>query len=184
MGTVRCRRALVFRTWLHRVAGLAPVAAVAACLISCAALEGLNPWAGPHSFVGVAFGDSPSEVERLYPQAQPATSPYGAEMLTVSDLESAGLRFHQVVFEFSVVHGMQVAAASFDPSAAEPLYLKLCKAFGEPPGAQSRPIRAHWQIADGTSVSIDSARGRMFFIGPYGGGLRSELPLIAKEWKF
>ena len=71
----------------------------------------------PHltSFLGVRFGESIERVEREYPGGAVETSPYGADLYRVENVEADSVRYESVDYEFTENLGMQLAIATFSP---------------------------------------------------------------------
>lgn len=155
------------------------LAALPGCTVSqplTSLSRGLDPLSGEHNlgpFIGVNFGDLSTDVSARYPQAVPETSPYGAETLRLSDVKSGAVTYKTVLFEFLWRGGgMQLVMAKFEPAYAPAILADLTRRIGPPalPESTGNPTasEALWRLADGTSISFNSSRGRLVMVGPSG----------------
>ncbi|HUY27906.1 MAG TPA: hypothetical protein VMV27_10845 [Candidatus Binataceae bacterium] len=169
------------------------IALAAATLAGCAGANSpydLATWFGfgkPNltSFLGVRFGASLDRVREELPDGDFETSPYGADAWRVSNVESGGVIYRSVVFEFTSNLGMQMAIAQFAPGAAATVLGQLKRALGEPAalrsggGAASDPdtLMASWELPHNERVTFNGPDQQVEMLGPAGSPLRHDAVL-------
>jgi len=136
------------------------------------------------SFMGVPFGSSIDRVRDKLPDGDFETSPYGADAWRVQHVESGGVRYQEVVFEFSGNMGMQLAIAQFAPGDGASVLTELKHALGEPTAL--RPVSgasdpdaliARWELPHNERVTFNGPDKRVEMLGPAGSPLRHDLVL-------
>jgi len=172
-------------------------AIVAASLAGCAAASSpydLATWFGlgkPNltSFLGVRFGASLDRVREELPDGDFETSPYGADAWRVNNLESGGVLYRSVVFEFTSNLGMQMAIAEFAPEAAATVLGQLKRALGEPTALRSgvaassgpETLVASWELPHNERVTFSGPDRQVEMLGPAGSPLRHDAVLRRAE---
>lgn len=141
------------------------------------------------SFLGVEFGSSLDRVREELPDGDFETSPYGASAWRVGSLESGGVRYSTVVFEFTDNTGMQMAIAEFAPGDGAAVLGQLKHALGEPaalrssaggstaPGVQAGAddMVASWDLPHNEKVTFNGPNQQVEMLGPAGSPLRHDL---------
>ncbi|MGH7782141.1 MAG: hypothetical protein ACREQR_20195 [Candidatus Binataceae bacterium] len=143
------------------------------------------------SFLGVQFGSSIDRVREELPDGDFETSPYGANVWKVQSVESGGIRYRTVVFEFTANMGMQMAIAEFAPGAGADVLSQLKRALGEPAslhsgvgGAASSSadgLIASWELPHTERVTFNGPDQQVEMLGPAGSPLRHDLVMRRME---
>lgn len=151
------------------------------------------------SFLGVEFGSSLDRVREELPDGDFETSPYGANAWRVGSVESGGVRYRTVVFEFTDNTGMQMAIAEFAPGDGPAVLSQLKRALGEPAAlrsgtagssAQVAPPGAHlgaddmianWDLPHNEKVTFNGPSQQVEMLGPAGSPLRHDLVMRREE---
>jgi hypothetical protein len=173
------------------------VTAFAALLAGCAGTNSpydLSTWLDlgkPNltSFLGVRFGSSIDRVRDELPDGDFETSPYGANAWKVENVESGGVRYLLVTFEFTDNMGMQMAIAEFAPGAGATVLRQLKRALGEPSalrpaasgGTGPDALIAIWDLPHGERVTFNGPDQQVEMLGPAGSPLRHDLVLRREE---
>ena len=136
---------------------------------------------GPSSFLGVKFGNSLMDAEKLYPLGSAETSPYGSEAYRLTDVVAGAASYQWVIYEFTPGHGMQMAMARFNPDSSDEIFEELHKTFGNPGlsnGASSAGASIDtWLMANGTSVKFDGPHRQLVMVGAHGKSLEPDVAL-------
>jgi hypothetical protein len=142
------------------------------------------------SFLGVRFGSSINRVREELPDGDFETSPYGANAWKVDNLESGGVLYRKVVFEFTDNMGMQLAVAEFAPEAGAAVLSQLKRALGEPVALRSSAgaagsgvdsLVASWDLPHDERVTFNGPAQQVEMLGPAGSPLRHDLALRRAE---
>jgi len=147
------------------------------------------------SFLGVEFGSSIDRVREELPDGDFETSPYGANAWRVGSVESGGVRYSTVVFEFTDNTGMQMAIAEFAPEDGAAVLGQLKRALGEPAalrsgaGGTSAPgatpaddlMIASWDLPHNEKVTFNGPSQQVEMLGPAGSPLRHDLAMRREE---
>lgn len=185
------------------------VAAITAVIGGCAGAGSNSPYdlstwldlGKPNltSFLGVQFGSSIDRVREELPDGDFETSPYGANAWRVGSVESGGVRYSTVVFEFTDNTGMQMAVAGFAPGDGAEVLGQLKRALGEPaalrsgasgssassvqPGAQpaADDMIASWDLPHNEKVTFNGPSQQVEMLGPAGAPLRHDLVMRREE---
>ena len=133
------------------------------------------------SFLDVRFGDSLNRVQTRFQSGVMQTSPSGADIYRIDNIEVDSIRYVQVDYEFTSQMGMQLVIARFTPDSAGKVLEELVQAVG-PPSKQSNPTgsdpanaRASWDLVHGERVIFDGPKRFVAVIGPGGGSLKVDL---------
>jgi hypothetical protein len=153
----------------------------------CAALFA-PPGPDMNSFLGVNFGDEFTDVQKLYPQALPETSPYGAATLRMDNVSRGGVVYDVVLFEFLWRGGgMELAIARFKPASARAIREKFQGILGPPimrvavPSSQLDQAQLAWTLYNGGRVEFDGKLGQLVIIGPRGKLLEDDVKAREKH---
>jgi hypothetical protein len=181
--------------------------AIAAILAGCAGSNSpydLSTWLDlgkPNltSFLGVEFGSSLDRVREDLPDGDFETSPYGANAWRVGSVESGGVRYSSVVFEFTDNTGMQMAIAEFAPGDGAGVLSQLKRALGEPAALRSGTagsnahaaptgvnlgaddMIANWDLPHNEKVTFNGPSQQVEMLGPAGSPLRHDLVMRREE---
>ena len=136
---------------------------------------------GPSSFLGVKFGNSLIDAEKLHPLGSADTSPYGSEACRLTDVVAGAASYQWVIYEFTAGHGMQMVVARFNPDSSHQTFEELHKTFGNPElsnGASSADASIDtWLMANGASVKLDGPHRQLVVVGTYGKSLEVDVAL-------
>lgn len=156
-------------------------------LASCSAVAPLLPSsqaARLTSFLGVRFGATLAEVQRVFPGGIPETSPYGADAFRIANVNAGAATYKSVIYEFVEGQGMQLALARFDALSAKAVLDELQQSLGQPTRTDSRPgapaEQALWRAPAGVSVRYDGGEGLLVIVGPHGASLEPDIKLRAQ----
>jgi hypothetical protein len=148
------------------------------------------------SFLGVEFGSSIDRVREELPDGDFETSPYGANAWRVGSVESGGVRYSTVVFEFTDNTGMQMAVAEFAPEDGAAVLSQLKRALGEPAALRSGAsgsstaagvhpgdddLIASWDLPHNEKVTFNGPNQQVEMLGPAGSPLRHDLVMRREE---
>ena len=149
----------------------------------------LNPFRRPapeqgsglRSFLGVSFGDSLADVRTRYPSGTSEASPLGYPAYHLEELASDGIKYPDVVYEFSGEHGMQVVIARFTPSADDAVLERLRRLLGEPTQhtltIDQKMAEAVWRPQGGEEVRYDRYRHLLSVVGTENGKFKDDVQL-------
>jgi len=153
------------------------------CLLgACSAIPLAMPSSrGPNSFLGVTFGDSLMDAEKLHPLGSAEISPYGSEAYRLTEVVAGPASYEWVIYEFTSGHGMQMVLARFNPDSSDQIFEELHKTFGNPElsdGAGSADASIDtWLMASGTSVKFDGPHRQLIMVGAHGKSLEVDVAL-------
>lgn len=136
------------------------------------------------SFLGVRFGASPDRVRRQLPDGMDETSPLGASAWRVNNVESGGVRYSRVIFEFADGMGMQLAVAEYRPQDGAAVLSELTRALGQPTSQRAvastsgtRALVAIWELPHRERITVDGGRHQVEMLGPGSFALRHDAAL-------
>jgi hypothetical protein len=156
------------------------------CLLgACSAVPLATPSSrGPNSFLGVNFGNSLMDAEKLHPLGSAEISPRGSEAYRLTDVVAGAASYQWVIYEFTSGHGMQLVVARFNPDSSDQIFEELHKTFGNPglsDGASSADASIDtWLTAGGTSVKFDGPHRQLIMVGEHGKSLELDVALRAQ----
>jgi hypothetical protein len=140
-----------------------------------------NQSVGFKSFLGIDFGASLRDTRKHYPRGLNESSPLGYPAYHVTDLNSDGIKYTDVIYEFDGTYGMQVVFSRFVPSAADAVLERLRRILGEPTQhtltSDQKMAEALWLTPGGEEVRFERARHLLIVIGPNGKKLRKDVEL-------
>jgi hypothetical protein len=152
-------------------------------IAACAAQSPLELEAsrGPSSFLGVKFGRSLAEVQKLHPLGSTETSPYGADAFRLTDAVAGEAKYDSVIYEFAPRHGMQMVLVRFAPESRDLIFDGLRKTLGAPDKATATDTAegpsATWKATNGASAEFDGPNHWFILVGPYGKPLEVDISL-------
>ena len=157
-------------------------AAVACSLVPSNPISHEGPPRGLNSFMGVRFGDSRDDVERLFPVGFVQTSPYGAPAFKVEDVNSGSFDYQDVIYEFTDGSGLQMVIEHFPASESADVYQQLQTTLGAPSSAGAihegiASLEASWKLPDGGSVQFSGPFRRLVLLGKDGASLKVDIRL-------
>ncbi|MGO9060958.1 MAG: hypothetical protein ACLQU2_26780 [Candidatus Binataceae bacterium] len=145
----------------------------------------LNPAQSPaihlESFLGVDFGSSLEDAEKLYPTGLEETSPLGYPCYHVTGPASGRIQYSDVVYQFDERGRMQVVFAKFTPSFDEAVLEQLRRALGEPAqhtiNADRQIAAALWPTSAGGIVHYDRSWHLFIMMGAFDNPLTQDVDL-------
>ncbi|HKV55976.1 MAG TPA: hypothetical protein VJN94_15190 [Candidatus Binataceae bacterium] len=166
-------------TSFGNMAAMPGLALIAIVGVSCSAMHQLGLWSVPSigSFHGVSFGERLYEVETRYPGGQAETSPSGAQVWSLDEVNEEGVRFSRVLYEFAYHDGMQLVIANVEPPSFHALRQRLIDQLGTPSASTSDKVtgaRLTWTTPGAEVAILDQTAMRLIIFGPDGATLRSD----------
>jgi hypothetical protein len=173
------------------VCGLAALALSAGCeyaQLAGLSLDGLQG-EGVRSFVGVRFGASMFEVEQRFPKGFLEASPNGHESYRVLSVDSNGVTYEKVIFEFDRDEGMQFTFAVFPASARREVLRRLLQNLGPPSACSNNNCRildaervnTKWQLGETSTVSFFGPSRNLIMIGENGARLAPDAEMLQQR---
>ncbi|HYB91445.1 MAG TPA: hypothetical protein VEC38_10400 [Candidatus Binataceae bacterium] len=164
------------------------LAALAGCFVPPA--QNVPAWLGlsqPEltSFLGVRFGESLARVEREHPGGAIDTSPYGADLYRIENVQADSAGYESVDYEFTKNLGMQAAIATFSHTASGDVLRSMEAALGAPgvlrPRSAAGPdtLEASWEMPHGAKAMFLGPARKVVMLGPAGSSLRNDIALQA-----
>ena len=119
------------------------------------------------------------QIRRQWPAGVLETSPTGETIYRLSAIQSAGVKYDTVLFDFDEVEGMQMVFAIFTPASAPGVFEWLQTSLGPPSqctscGTSPESHVAQWMVGETPRVEFDGSRRQLIILGAKKGSLGAE----------